>query len=114
VAVAANTGNAGEAIELMNHVIEVDPASYHAYNQRGWRHQQRGRDDLAFQDYLASARLGDAWGQLMTGKYYWAGKGVKEDREEALAWLEKSAAQGNRDAKVSLQQARAQPGAAQR
>ena len=44
----------------------------------------------------------------MTGKYYWAGKGVKEDRDEALAWLEKSAAQGNRDAKLSLQQARAQ------
>ena len=29
----------------------------------------------------------------MTGKYYWAGKGVKEDREEALVWLRKAAAQ---------------------
>jgi len=50
----------------------------------------------------------------MTGKLFWAGKGVKEDREEALGWLEKSAAQGNRDAQVSLQQARAQLGSAQR
>ena len=108
VAVAANVGSAAEAIELMNLVIEVDPASHHAYNQRGWRYQQQGQADLAFQDYLASARLGDAWGQLMTGKYYWAGRGVKEDRDEALAWLEKSAEQGNRDAKLSLQQARAQ------
>ena len=108
VAVASNAGSANEAIELMNLVIEVDPASLHAYNQRGWRYQQQGRADLALQDFLASARLGDAWGQLMTGKYYWAGKGVKEDRDEALAWLEKSAAQGNRDAKLSLQQARAQ------
>ena len=114
VAVAANAGGAAEAIELMNLVIEVDPASHHAYNQRGWRYQQQGRADLAFQDYLASARLGDAWGQLMTGKHYWAGRGVKENREEALAWLEKSAAQGNRDAKLSLQQARAQLGSAQR
>jgi TPR repeat protein len=114
VAVAAIAGDANEAIELMNLVIEVDPASYHAYNQRGWRYQQQGRADLAFPDYLASARLGDAWGQLMTGKLYWAGNGVKADREQALAWLEKSAAQGNRDAKVSLQQARAQLGAAQR
>jgi len=114
VAVASSAGSASEAIELMNLVIEVDPASRHAYNQRGWRYQQQGRAELAFQDYLASARLGDAWGQLMTGKLYWAGKGVKEDREEALAWLEKSAAQGNRDAKLSLQQARAQPGSAQR
>jgi len=114
VAVASNAGSANEAIELMNLVIEVDPASLHAYNQRGWRYQQQGRADLAFQDFLASARLGDAWGQLMTGKYYWAGKGVKEDREEALAWLEKSAAQGNRDAKLSVQQARAQLGSVQR
>jgi tetratricopeptide (TPR) repeat protein len=108
VAVASSAGSANEAIELLSVVIEVDPGSRHAYNQRGWRYQQQGRADLAFQDFLASAQLGDAWGQLMTGKYYWAGKGVQEDRKEAVAWLEKAAAQGNRDAKVSLQQARQQ------
>jgi tetratricopeptide (TPR) repeat protein len=110
VAVASSAGTADEAIELMSLVIEVDPSSHHAFNQRGWRYQQQGRADLAFQDFLASARLGDGWGQLMAGKYYWAGKGVAEDREEALAWLRKSAAQGNRDAKVSLQQALEQLG----
>jgi TPR repeat protein len=46
----------------------------------------------------------------MTGKYYWAGKGVKEDREEALTWLRKAAAQGHPDAKLSLQQALQQLG----
>jgi predicted Zn-dependent protease len=105
VAVAAVAGNAQEIIEMMTLVIEVDPASSHAHNQRGWRYQQQGRAEAAFQDFLASARLGDGWGQLMTGKYYWAGKGVKEDREEALAWLRKAAAQGHPDAKLSLQQA---------
>jgi len=105
VAVAASAGSAEDAIELMSLVIEVDPGSNHAFNQRGWRYQQQGRAELAFQDFLASARLGDGWGQLMTGKYYWAGKGVKEDREEALAWLRKAAAQGHPDAKLSLEQA---------
>jgi Zn-dependent protease with chaperone function/tetratricopeptide (TPR) repeat protein len=105
VAAAPAAGSAEEVIEVMTLVIEVDPASSHAFNRRGWRYQQQGRMDLAFQDYLASARLGDGWGQLMTGKLYWAGKGVKEDREEALVWLRKAAAQGHPDAKLSLQQA---------
>jgi tetratricopeptide (TPR) repeat protein len=110
VAVASGAGNADAAIGLMNLVIEVDPGSNHAFNQRGWRYQQQGRADLAFQDFLASARLGDGWGQLMAGKYYWAGTGVKEDREEALAWLRKAAAQGHPDAKLSLEQALQQIG----
>lgn len=110
VAVAAAAGNADEVIEMMSLVLEVDPSSSHALNQRGWRYQQQGRDDLAFRDLLASARLGDGWGQLMTGKYYWAGKGVKEDREEAVAWLRKAAAHGHPDAKLSLEQALAQLG----
>jgi tetratricopeptide (TPR) repeat protein len=105
VAVASGAGNADEAIGVLNLVIEVDPNSVHAINQRGWRYQQQGIAELAFKDFLASARLGDGWGQLMTGKYYWAGKGVKEDREEALAWLRKAAAQGHPDAKLSLEQA---------
>jgi tetratricopeptide (TPR) repeat protein len=105
VAAAPAAGSAEDVIEVMTLVIEVDPASSHAFNQRGWRYQQQGRMDLAFQDYLASARLGDGWGQLMTGKLYWAGKGVKEDREEALVWLRKAAAQGHPDAKLSHQQA---------
>ena len=109
VAVAA-AADADEAIELLSLVIEVDPNSSHAFNQRGWRYHQQGRPDLAFQDFLASARLGDAWGQLMAGKYYWAGRGVNEDRDEAVAWLRKSAAQGNGDARLSLQQALAQRG----
>jgi TPR repeat protein len=105
VAVAPAAGNAESVIELLSLVIEVDSANPHAFNQRGWRYQQLGRDDLAFQDYLASARLGEGWGQLMTGKFYWAGRGVREDREEALAWLRKAAAQGQPDAKLSLEQA---------
>ena len=99
-----------EAIEVMNLAIESDPASVHALNQRGWRHQQIGKLDLAFQDYLASARLGDAWGQLMAGKMRWAGRGVSENRDEALEWLRKSADQGNADARTSLEQALQQLG----
>ena len=102
---AVRIQDAGEAIEVFNLVLEVDPQSTHALNQRGWRYQSLGKLDIAFQDYLASAKAGDAWGQLQTGKLLWAGKGVAANREQAVEWLRKSAEQGNRDAKVSLQQA---------
>jgi Zn-dependent protease with chaperone function/TPR repeat protein len=105
VSAAARSNASDEVIDVLNLVIEVDPRSHHAYNQRGWKHQQQGRQGLAFQDYLASAKLGDAWAQLQAGKFYLAGRGTREDREEGLAWLRKSAEQGNADAKVSLQQA---------
>ena len=110
VPLAARAGNAHEAIAVLSLVIEVDPGSMHAFNQRGWRYQQAGKLDLAFQDYLASARLGDGWGQLMAGKSLWAGRGVAENREEALQWLRKAAAQGHPDAKLSLRQALEQLG----
>jgi len=102
---AARARDADEAIRVFDLVLEVDPHSIHARNQRGWRYQGLGKLDSAFQDYLVSAQAGDAWGQLQTGKLYWAGKGVAEDHEQAVQWLRRSAAQGNRDAEVSLQQA---------
>ncbi len=109
-AAAAGVKNPLEAITVMDLVIEANPAAVHAFNQRGWRHQQLGKLDLAYQDYLAAARLGDAWGQLMTGKLLWAGSGVGENREEALEWLRKAAEQGNADARTSLKQALQQLG----
>jgi len=102
---ATRVHDASEALQVLDLVVEVDPHSTEARNQRGWRNQSLGRHDAAYKDYLVSAEAGDAWGQLMTGKLLWAGKGVAEDREQAIAWLRKSAAQGNRDAEVSLQQA---------
>lgn len=65
------SASADEAIALLNQVIEVDPNSAKAFAQRGWRYQQQNKQELAFQDYLASAKLGDGWGELMAGKYLW-------------------------------------------
>lgn len=103
--VASRESNATEAIAMLTRVIEADPRSVHVFNQRGWRFQQAGKMELAYQDYLASARLGDGWGQLMTGKMQWAGLGTQANREEALGWLRMAAEQGHPDAKESLRQA---------
>jgi len=106
--VASRATNAGEAIAVMNLVIDADPKSTSALTQRGWRYQQQNRLDLAFPDYLAAAKLGDPWAELQAGKCLWNGWGVKADREEGLGWLRKAAAHGNPDAKVSLEQALAE------
>ena len=103
--VASRERDAAEAIAMLTRVIEADPRSVHAFNQRGWRFQQAGKMEPAYQDYLASARLGDGWGQLMAGKMQWAGLGTPANREEALEWLRKAAEQGHPDAKLSLKQA---------
>jgi len=105
VSQATKASDAAEAIQILSLVIEADPNSRGAFNERGWRYQKSGKLDLAFQDYLASAKLGDPLGELQVGKFYWSGLGVKQDREEAIVWLRKAAAHGGRDAQVSLQQA---------
>ncbi len=106
--VATRAANANEAIAVMNLVLDADPQSVPALRQRGWRYQEQGRMEPAFRDYLAAAKLGDPWAQTMTGKLYWAGTGVKQDRDEAVAWLRKAAAQGEPSAKLSLEQALAE------
>ena len=103
--VARRAANADEAITVFNQVIEADSNHGEAFAQRGWRYQQQNKKELAFQDYLASARLGDGWGELMAGKYLWAGIGVKQDRDEALVWFRKAAEKGHPDAKLTLKQA---------
>lgn len=107
---AARVDDAAEVIRVMSLVIEVDPSSAAAYSRRGWSYHRLGKPELAFPDYLAAAKLDDPWAQLQLGKYYWSGIGVKQDREQALAWMKKSAEQGNGDAQASLDQAQKQLG----
>lgn len=99
-------GRPDEVRRVMTMVIEVDPANASAYSNRGYAYERQGDGALSFSDYLAAAKLGDAWAQTRVGKAYWSGAGVKRDPEEALAWLEKAAKQGNSDARKSLDEAR--------
>jgi Zn-dependent protease with chaperone function len=103
--IARRASSAEEAIAVLNQVIEADSTRGEAYAQRGWRHQQQNKKELAFQDYLDGAKLGDAWAELMAGKYLWAGIGVAQDREAAMVWFRKAAEKGHPDAKLTLKQA---------
>lgn len=47
---------------------------------------------------MKAARQGDAAAQYMIGKMYLEGQGVSKDEQQALTWLKKAAAQGNKEA----------------
>jgi predicted Zn-dependent protease len=100
---ASQLQNPAEIIAVTSLVIEVDATSANAFNHRGWAQEKLGRPDAAFQDYLASARLGEAWAQGKVGQAYLDGNGVKRNDDEGFDWLRKSAAQGDADSKRLLQ-----------
>jgi predicted Zn-dependent protease len=107
VAAATHLHNHEETIAVATLVIEVDPGAGLAFAHRGWAEEQLGRRDAAFQDYLAGAKLGEAWAQQKVGVAYLEGAVVKRDEAEGIGWLQKSAAQGNDEAKRVLQAASA-------
>ncbi len=87
-----------ERIRMATHIIERKPELPSAYNQRGFAYTAIGKPELAFPDLLASAKLGDAWGQATVGHAYLNGIGVKKDPAAAMPWLIKAAAQGEPEA----------------
>ncbi|MBI3045907.1 MAG: M48 family metalloprotease [Betaproteobacteria bacterium] len=95
-----------ETVNLMNLVLEMDPESAGAYNQRAWAYYEQGKRDLAHRDFLAAAKLGDGFAQLTIGKMYLSGNGVKQDLKQAEFWLRKAAAQAQPEAKRFLDEAR--------
>lgn len=107
---AGQANDPAEVARVMTMIIEVDPNNALAYSHRGWSYERQRKRDLAFPDYLAAAKLGNAWAQGRVGRYYLDGVGVKPDREEALAWLRKAAEQGDAEALASLKEARPVPG----
>ncbi len=107
---AGHANDPTEVARVMSMIIEVDPNNVAAHTQRGWSYERQRNPDLAFPDYLAAAKLGDAWAQARVGNAYWSGTGVRRDPEEALAWLAKAAGQGNAEARAKLDEARKAPG----
>jgi TPR repeat protein len=59
-------------------------------------------DVASFKGNLGKAEKGDAEAQYCIGKFYAEGRGVDQDRAEAVTWFRKAAEQGNPAAQVSL------------
>jgi tetratricopeptide (TPR) repeat protein len=87
-----------EVVAVTTLVLEVDPAAVLALTHRGWALRELGKHELAFQDYLKAANLGDAYAQLNVGRFYLNGIGTKQDREQTTVWFRRAAVQGEPDA----------------
>lgn len=61
-----------------------------------------GRYDLAAQKFIIAAKAGDAFSQSMLATLYTAGKGVPEDKREAVKWNRMAAIQGDLVAQYNL------------
>jgi len=68
----------------------------HAANNKDWVLEKR------FKSQLKAAQGGDKQAQLEVGRMYEKGRGVDQDMQKAIEWLEKSAAQGQPSAKAEL------------
>lgn len=63
VRAAENADDPNEAVAVLSQVLEADPASAAALNQRGFAYEYLGKAELARRDYAAAADLGDPWAQ---------------------------------------------------
>ncbi len=92
--------------ELIDKTLAHHPDQAELLNVRGFRLQESGNQARAYVDFRAAAETGDAWAETMVGKYLFSGwGGVAVNREEALVWLKRAAAKGDRNAQLSVTQA---------
>jgi tetratricopeptide (TPR) repeat protein len=94
-----------DTIPLIDSYLKHFPRSAELYNARGWVYQEKGNKAPAYQDFLKSAELGDAWGQTMAGKCLFNGWGIPADRIKSLDLLKAAAEQGEPNAQLSVVQA---------
>jgi TPR repeat protein len=93
-----------EIIALLTVVLEAQPDIGEAYNQRGWAYYSSGRPDLAFQDYMAGAKLDHPGSEAQLARAYYNGSGVAKDRQQSLFWARKAAAQGEPTSQAMVEQ----------
>lgn len=110
VEASLNVNDPNEAVEVLDAVLTAEPGLVPALNQRAWALQETGRRELAFQDLLASAKLGDGWAQMQVGIGYHEGNGVPRDVGESIAWLEKAVEQDVPNARRRLELVRKDAG----
>lgn len=68
----------------------------------GLSHFRSGDYEVAYQEWLEGAELGDSGAQFGLGLMYYAGKGVDQDYATAYRWMRMAAENGNFNAQNNL------------
>ena len=95
-----------KAVELYSKALAQDAQFVYALNGRAYNYLQMENGKLAQADFLKAAQLGNAYAQSMLGQMLLEGTSIPANRDQAIEWLTKAAAQGDRSAKVLLLVAR--------
>jgi TPR repeat protein len=91
-------GNYADAIEQYSQVLTFDANYLPARDGRAFAELQLEQPTLAVEDFTFCANRGDAYAQDMLGRMYLLGTSIPQDRDKAISWLEKAAAQGYKPA----------------
>ena len=101
-------GKLADAIPIYSRSLALFPGNADTLASRGYAYMQTGMPREGIDDLRAAAEAGNAYAQSELGRYYMIGvPGVLTlNSTKGIAWLEKSAAQGNPTAKENLERAR--------
>ena len=82
---------------LAHKLFKMAAENGHKHSARDLANEYRGNLEThkAFRYYRIAAKAGCAEAQYKVGKYLWLGRGVKQDRNDGLEWLRRSADRGN-------------------
>jgi tetratricopeptide (TPR) repeat protein len=106
--VLTDEGKLADAIPIYSRSLALFPGNADTLASRGYAYMQTGMPREGIDDLRAAAEAGNAYAQSELGRYYMIGvPGVLSlNSTKGIAWLEKSAAQGNPTAKENLERAR--------
>jgi TPR repeat protein len=96
-----------EIIPYANQYLEYQPGTDEILMRRGVAFWKVGRNTEAYADFLASAKMGNAFSQNKVGWFLSQGLGVAQDMTEAVAWWQKAAANGDKDGINNVREAKA-------
>src|SRR5207249_2619355 len=92
------------AFPSIDKALEYYPSYAALISYRGYALTKLGRYDAGYREYLRAADLGFLWAQRTVAAALLSGRGVKQDREQAIAWLQRAAAKGDPQAMDELAQ----------
>lgn len=91
-----------QAIPDLDRILAMDPESKRAYANRAYAYDHTKNFSKAFEDYKAAAELGDPWAQNRLGDMYWNGIGAPVNKQEAVKWFRRAAANGSKEGEENL------------
>lgn len=94
-----------DELDVLDRYLGYEPNSPWALRRKAYAFRKLGNWDQAIPLFRKSAEAGDAYAQNAYGFYLLDGAHLPQDLKESIVWLERAAAQGNKNALANLRRA---------